>query len=173
VVTIVFPPTNITPATVVNDRILTGRISAPVRGRTPVTYFSVPLQYTAEVAWTVSSGGQALGGLFEGGTAYTATVTLTAISGWTLNGVGANAFTHSGASGTPVNAANTGVVTITFPPTTTVAAAVVNDRDLTYKLPAPMRGGRRLLLFIHPNTRGQWTGWWGEPARPTTCSRRG
>jgi hypothetical protein len=155
VVTVAFPSTTSVAAQMVNERNLTGMISAPVRGGTPVTYFSVPLQYTAEVAWTVSSGGQALGGLFEGGTAYTATVTLAAASGYTFNGIPANAFTHFGASGTPVNAANTGVVTITFPPTTTVAAVVVNDRDLTYKLPAPMRGGTPVSSVSSPQYTGQ------------------
>jgi hypothetical protein len=137
----------------VNDLDLTGRVPAPVRGGTPVSYFSAP-QYTGNVAWSVTAGGQALGGLFEAGTAYTATVSLTAVSGYTFTGVGANAFTCGGAAGTTVNAANTGVVTIAFPATSGIAATAVDDLDLTYKLPAPVRGGTPVTYISAPQYTG-------------------
>ncbi|MDR1250956.1 MAG: hypothetical protein LBK62_02200, partial [Treponema sp.] len=153
-VVIAFPATNTTPATVVNDLNLTGKVAAPVRGGTPAGYFSTS-QYTGTVAWTVTSGGQALGGLFEAGTAYTATVTLTAVSGFTFAGVGANAFTHSG--GTAANAANTGLVTISFPATTSVAAIPVSDLDLTYKVPAPVKDGTPAVYISDPQYTGTVT----------------
>jgi hypothetical protein len=125
-------------AAAVSDVDLTNKVSVPVRGGTPVSYFSAS-QYTGNVSWSVSSGGQAVGGLFEAGTAYTATVTLTAVSGHTLSGA---SFTYSGAL-TVSNSAGSGGVVITFPAISGVAAITVSDRDLPYKLPAPMRGGRR------------------------------
>jgi hypothetical protein len=118
----------------VTDLDLTPHIPTPVTGGTPVKQFSVP-QYTGTVAWTPQDGE------FRINTAYTAAVTLTAVSGYTLSGVGANAFTHSGASSV-TNAADSGTVTITFPATTGTAVAVpVNDLDLTPHISAPAAGG--------------------------------
>ena len=76
--------------------------------------------YTGAVTWA-SSGG-ALGGTFAAATVYTATITLTPTSGYTLTGVSANFFTVAGA--TPVtNLANAGVITAVFPATTTTISA--------------------------------------------------
>jgi hypothetical protein len=63
----------------------------------------------------------AVTGTFVANTSYTATITLTTKAGYTLQGVGANSFTVTGA--TVNNAADSGVVTATFP--ATVAAAPV------------------------------------------------
>jgi hypothetical protein len=131
--TVPFPATTIAAALTVNDLALSAKIPTPVRNETPVTYFSAP-QYTGNVVWSP-------GGIFEAATAYTAKVTLTAASGWTFNGVGADAFTHSGAAGTPANDADSGVVTITFPQIGSVAAQVVSERNLTGRISAPVRGG--------------------------------
>jgi hypothetical protein len=163
-VTITFPMTNSTPVAMVIDWDLTYKLPVPVRGGTPITYFSDP-QYTGNVAWSVTAGGQSLRGLFEGGTAYTATVTLTAVSGYTFNGVGANAFTHSGAVGPVTNAANTGVVTIPFPATASVTAAAVSDLDLTAKLPSPVMGGTAVTYFSAPQYTGtvDWSVTSGSP----------
>jgi len=67
------------------------------------------------------SGGTLLGsftnsGSFAATTQYTATITLTAKSGYTLQGVSANFFTVVGAT-TVSNSANSGVVTAVFPAT--------------------------------------------------------
>jgi hypothetical protein len=105
------------------------------------------------VVWTVTSGGQALGGLFEAGTEYTAVVTLTAASGYTLTGVGADGFNHTGKSGIS-NGANSGVVTVTFPATTGVAAIPVDDLDLIYKVPVPVRGGTPAAYISSPQYTG-------------------
>jgi hypothetical protein len=141
-----FPQTTDVPVKPVTDLTLTGKLSAPVNGGTPATYFSTP-QYTGSVAWDPALPK----GLFGPGTAYTATVTLTAASGYTFAGVGANAFTHGG--GTASNGAGSGVVTIGFPAT---AAMPVTDLDLTPYLPAPVVGEPAVgKLFPEPP---QYTG---------------
>ena len=89
-------------------------VTAPVVGATPVTTITAGTGYTGTVAWSGSPV------TFAGNTAYTATITLTATSGYTLTGVTANFFTVSGA--TPVtNSANSGTVSAAFP---TTAASV-------------------------------------------------
>jgi hypothetical protein len=85
-------------------------VTAPVQGATPVTAITANAQYTGTVAW---SGTPAT---FAYAAEYTATITLTAKSGYTLQGVSAGFFTVAGALSVS-NAANSGVVTATFPPT--------------------------------------------------------
>jgi hypothetical protein len=121
-------------------------------------------QYTGNVVWKVTSGGQTLGGLFEAGTAYTATVTLTAVSGWTFSGVGADGFNHTGKSGIS-NGANSGVVTITFPATTSIPVAPIDSVALTNVLPAPITGASPLMSFNTGTYSGTaaWTTGGGTP----------
>jgi hypothetical protein len=78
--TIAFPETGGAPGAV-TDLDLTPYLAAPVTGETPQTAIpgSAP-QYTGTVTWT-SSGGGAVGGQFEAGKVYTATVRLTAKPG--------------------------------------------------------------------------------------------
>jgi hypothetical protein len=95
--------------TVVYDTNLTGRISRPINGVTPVLNIA-GIQYTGTVTWTPAHGAFQLGGL------YTAVITLKAAPGYTFAGIGQNAFTHDDAPGAVVNAAGNGVVTIAFPP---------------------------------------------------------
>jgi sugar lactone lactonase YvrE len=154
-VTIVFEPTSNVAAIVVNDLDLTGKIAKPVRGGTAAAYFSAP-QYTGNVAW--SADGQALRGLFEANTAYTATVTLSAASGYTFDGLPANAFTHGGKDSI-TNPANTGTVTIVFPSTGSAVAAAVSDLNLTGKVARPVRGGTPAAYFSAPQYTGavEWS----------------
>ena len=98
-------------------------VTAPVTGATPVTTTTAGTGYTGTVSWT-SSGG-ALVGNFAGATAYTATITLTPTSGYTLTGVTANFFTVTGGT-TVTNLADSGVITAVFPATaTTIATAAI------------------------------------------------
>jgi hypothetical protein len=121
-------------STVINDLVLTGRVTAPVKNATPVTTFSETSQYSGTIVWQTAEGAP-VSGSFTAGTVYKAVVLLSAKSGFTFTGVAANAFTYSGA--TVTNAANSGTVTITFP--ATVAAgeeenvtidSLANDLDL-------------------------------------------
>jgi uncharacterized repeat protein (TIGR02543 family) len=85
-------------------------VTPPVTGVTPVTTIS-GAQYTGTVTWA-----PAVDGTFAALTPYTATITLTAKDGFTLQGVAANFFTVEGAT-TVSNAANSGVITAAFPAT--------------------------------------------------------
>jgi len=84
-------------------------VLAPVAGATSVKTFT-STQYNGTVVWNNSNPDT-----FAAGVAYTATITITPNSGYTLTGVGANAFTVAGVSAT--NVANTGVITAVFPST--------------------------------------------------------
>jgi hypothetical protein len=141
VVTIVFPATGGV-AVPVTDLTLTGKILAPVNGGEPVREFSAS-QYTGEVSWDPAPSNNAFGP----GTAYKATVTLTAASGHTFTGVKKDAFTHGG--GTPSNDAGSGTglqieVTIVFPKTTPEIPTV----DLTGFIPAPVTGAPPKTEFV-------------------------
>jgi hypothetical protein len=111
IVTITFPATD--PVTV-DDFELDALVTPPVAKANPVTTPIDDEQYEGTIAWQ-TSGGAPHGGAFGYGTAYKAVVTLTAKTGWTFAGVAQDAFGYSGASA--ANAANSGIVTITFPET--------------------------------------------------------
>jgi uncharacterized repeat protein (TIGR02543 family) len=89
-------------------------VTAPVLAETPVTAITETAQYAGTVAWK-DADGTALEGNFAPSTAYTATITLTAKSGFTFEGVEEDFFTVEGATAT--NAADSGVVTAVFPAT--------------------------------------------------------
>jgi hypothetical protein len=151
-----FPETTGVPEVVAVDEFdLTYKIPAPVWGGTPVAYLSAP-QYAGNVTWAPPHSG-----LFEEGTAYTATVALTAALGFTFTGVGANAFGHDGKDAAksphPANAAGSGTVRIVFPATTEEKAAVVDDLDLTGKILAPAAEGIPVAYFFPPLSP-QYTG---------------
>jgi hypothetical protein len=112
-----------TPITLINTFNLTSLVTAPARGAAPDTTEIDTSQYTGAVVWRNSATGAAAGAAFAPITIYKAEVTLAAKAGYTLQGVGANSFAHSGATAT-TNAADSGVITIVFP--TTAAAAVTS-----------------------------------------------
>jgi hypothetical protein len=100
---------------VVYDTDLTGRISRPIEGLTPVGSIVAP-QYAGIVTWTPAHR------TFQADVVYTAELGLQAAEGYTFTGIGQNAFTHGAAQGTVTNPAGSGTVRITFQP----AAASVN-----------------------------------------------
>jgi hypothetical protein len=85
-------------------------LTAPVSGLKPVTGITENAQYSGTVSWS-----PAVSGTFAKSVVYTATITLSAKTGYTLQGVAANFFTVSGAA-TVSNSANSGVITAVFPP---------------------------------------------------------
>jgi hypothetical protein len=94
-------------------------VAAPFYMQTPVTEITETDQYTGTVTWSGSPV------TFAATTVYTATITLTAKSGYTLTGVAADFFTVAGA--TPVNnSADSGVVTAVFPITGSAPPTVIN-----------------------------------------------
>ena len=105
VVTVVFPATDI----VVNLAAIP-RVTAPAIGATPVTTITGTAQYTGTVVWS------GIPTTFAVSTVYTATITLTAKTGYTLTGVTADFFTVAGST-SDTNPVNSGVVTAVFPAT--------------------------------------------------------
>ena len=85
-------------------------VTIPVTGATPAAAITETAQYTGTVSWNPNVD------TFAAETAYTATITLTAKTGYTLEGVTENFFTVAGA--TASNAVNSGVITAVFPATT-------------------------------------------------------
>jgi hypothetical protein len=102
---------------------LSGLITAPAAGAAPQASIPDQPQYTGAITWQTGTG-SAVSGNFAAFTVYKAVVTLTAKSGFTFQGVGADAFFHTGASGVS-NAANSGIVTVAFPATGRTAEALV------------------------------------------------
>jgi hypothetical protein len=116
VVTITFPATGASGQDmVVSAFSLDGLVTAPVRDAQPDTRTINTTQYTGTITWQ-TAGGAAHNGAFAASTVYKAVVILAAKNGYTFNGVAAGSFSYSGATAI-TNAANSGVVTITFQPT--------------------------------------------------------
>ena len=156
-VSISFPATTSVVAAVVSDLALTFNVPAPAAGAAPVTSFAGP-QYAGYVRWSPSPG------VFMAGTVYQATVRLSAASGYTFNGVGANAFSHiyapGGVSGA-VESDGTYTVTIVFPVTGGAAVIPVTDRVLTYNVASPVTGATPVSSFAGAQYAGTVV-WWEE-----------
>jgi len=108
----VVPSDAVVPSDTIVTNLAISGVTAPATGASPVTSVD-SAQYSGSVAWS-----PAVTGTFNGATAYTATITLTAKAGYTLVGVAANSFTVAGANSVG-NAADSGVVTAVFPATAT------------------------------------------------------
>jgi len=103
VITALFPAARPAPRVITIDAI-SG--ITPAVGETPVTVITENEQYSGTVTWSPDHS------TFAANTQYTATITLTPKTGYTLQGVTRNFFTVSVATAT--NAANSGVVTAVF-----------------------------------------------------------
>jgi hypothetical protein len=99
-----------------------GGVTPPKTGSHPKGHIVETDQYTGTVTWSPSPINFSLAdpeynsSKFAGATVYTATITLTPKTGYTLTGVPANFFTVAGAT-TVTNAAGSGVITAVFPTT--------------------------------------------------------
>ena len=120
-------------------------IPAPIAGEKPV-YRINGEQFTGTITWSPDL----IDSKFGPQTVYTATITLTPKVGYTLSGVAANFFTVEGATSVS-NAANSGVVTATFPQTGT---AVVWDNSL-WEVTTPETGKTPVLDFTGSNYTGK------------------
>jgi len=103
VVTAIFPATS---QAVIDISAIPG-VTPPVSGETPVATITETAQYTGTVSWSP------LDNPFAATKVYTATITLTAKSKYTLSGVAANYFTVAGAR-IVMNDADSGSVTAEF-----------------------------------------------------------
>jgi formylglycine-generating enzyme required for sulfatase activity len=101
---------------------LDGLVEAPVVTVMPQDVFVGTGQYSGTIAWKKVEGDESFTGAFAGLTAYKAILTLSANPGYTFNGLLANTFSYDGAS--VANEADSGIVTIVFPPTTAVPADI-------------------------------------------------
>jgi hypothetical protein len=125
--------------TVIDDFNLTPYITKPISGTTAVVSFAGP-QYTGTAIWKDSDTQAVLTGPFLPVTAYTAELTLIPVPGYTLTGVGADAFNHTGAESIS-NPAGSGAISVSFSPTGTLGSpTVVYDLDLTNCIPMPVSG---------------------------------
>ena len=135
VVTIIFPETlDAFTDAVVTMTDLTALLPAPVADIVRSSAIIPHFQISGSVQWELENGAVPTGSTFTGGAAYRAIVTLDAEYGYTLTGVAANSFTHAGATSIS-NAANDGVVTITF---TRTGPQVLAHRNLTELITAPV-----------------------------------
>ncbi|MFH1201252.1 MAG: YDG domain-containing protein, partial [bacterium] len=98
-------------------------ITTPAPDGLPTSSIADTLQYTATISWTDNPS------VFTGNTAYTATITLTPKTGYTLTGIPANFFTVSGA--TTTNAADSGTITAVFPATALKQLTIADPASLT------------------------------------------
>ena len=94
-------------------------IDPPVSGKAPGASIAATAQYTGSISWSPAIEG----GVFEYGTEYTATITLTPKPGYGPYGIPADYFKVVGASSV-TNEAETGVVKAVFPKTGAADAAV-------------------------------------------------
>jgi hypothetical protein len=125
-------------------------LSVPLPGNVPDTSVTPGTGYTASVSWSPNHAA------FVSNTSYTATITLTAATDYTLTGVAANFFTVVGSS-SDTNPVNSGVVTAVFPG----VVYAINEVG-----PA---GG---LIFITPTTVGNTTGKYFEAAAADLSSTK-
>ncbi len=157
VLTVVFPATHAAQQnpTMVSDTTLTG-LTVPATGGTPVTSLT-DAQYSATVTWSNSPV------LFAASTGYTATVTLTAASDYTLSGLTAVSFAVPGSSSLTYN---NGVLTVVFPATQAAqqnSPTAVTD-TVIHGLTVPVTGATP-VTSITPDS--QYTGtvtWSTSPA---------
>jgi len=149
IVTAVFPSTGGTETdpVVIELAVIEG-ISIPVTGETPVTVIE-HVQYTGTVTWEPNHS------VFESKTEYTATIILTAKTGFTLHGVDVDFFTVKDAIST-TNSANSGVVIAVFPSTagTSTDPAVI-DIAAIHGIPLPVTGERPVT---HITENAQFSG---------------
>jgi len=105
-------------------------VTVPVTGRIPVTSITENAQYSGTVTWSPNHS------TFAVNTQYTATITLTAKTDNTLQGVAANFFTVTGAASVSNNA-NSGIITAIFPATGAVItiAAIQGVAPITGRTP--------------------------------------
>jgi len=110
-------------------------LAIPATTETPVKTITANAQYSGTVTWSPNHP------TFAASTAYTATITLTAKEGYTLQGVAANFFTVAGALLTSNNA-NSGIITAIFPVTTTINSNTdpINISSVNISITAPVKG---------------------------------
>jgi hypothetical protein len=157
VITAVFPKTGGTTAnpTVISIAAIPG-ITIPETGKAPVKTITETAQYTGTVTWSPADNP------FKVSTIYTATITLTPKTGFTLQGVAANFFTVAGATSVS-NSANSDIVTAVFSQTggTAENPAVISAAAIQ-GITIPETGGTPVTIIENSQYSGTVT-WHGNP----------
>ena len=109
-------------------------VTAPTLGGSPVTTTTATPQHTGTVTWTPSHNP------FQADTTYTATITLTPATGFTLQGTAANSFTVAGATSV-THDANSGIIMAVFP--AIGSPAPINSVAIT-NVQTPITGATRI-----------------------------
>lgn len=130
-------------------------VPVPVLGETSVTSFETA-QYTAVVTWSPNHSP------FQAETEYTATITLTAKSGFTLSDVPANFFSVSGAQNS-ANTINTAVITATYESTSLNQVRFVSERSTYTPVQTVSAGGLVSEPEMPERTGHSFLGWFKEP----------
>jgi hypothetical protein len=119
-VTINFAPTGSANYTIVYDTVLTSLVPKPVISMTPIRTIAA-LQYTGTVTWVPPHN------TFQKDTQYTAVLTLAAVQGYTFTGIGQDVFSHGDSKIPVTNLANSGTVTVAFPPAASATYMVIQS----------------------------------------------
>ena len=150
---------------IINAAIIHG-INYPVTGKGPPARNIDSTQYSGIVNWNPDVSDE-----FAAGISYTATITLTAKSGYTLQGVEADFFKVAGVISV-TNAANSGIVTAVFPRTD-----ALSDIEIIKKIPGltpPLAGAVpvRSIETDHYTGSVTWSPYVNETfsARPYTAT---
>ncbi len=159
-------PNPATPATPATDTAITlaaiPGVTTPLLGSTPVTTITETTQYTGTVAWNGSPM------TFAASTMYTATITLTAKAGYTLNGVAADFFTVAGAT-SDSNPVNSGVVTAVFPATGASQDSVINIAAIL-GVPTPVLGATPVTTITETAQYAGTVAWSDAPVTFTAST---
>jgi len=146
------PPVASTPVdTVINISAIHG-VVAPTKDGIPVTKIAENEQYSGTVTWNGNPF------VFAKATVYTATITLTAKPGYTLQGVSANFFTVAIATSVS-NDVNSGVITAVFPSTAAHIIDIAAIRGVT----VPVKGEQPVRVITESEQYSGTVEWNNDP----------
>jgi hypothetical protein len=128
-------------------------VVAPVTGGIPVTVITENDQYSGTVTWSGNPSA------FAPVTQYTATITLTPKTEYTLQGVTSNFFTVAGVT-TVSNSANSGVITAVFPQTAAIMINIAAIQGVT----APVRGATPVTVITENDQYSGTVSWNDNPS---------
>jgi len=108
----------LTPSNTPIDMPVISGIRPPFISASPVAMATETPEYTSTVSWTPNDG------VFIGNTVYTAKITITPKTAYSLAGIPENFFTVAGTSSPATNSANSGVINATFPVTNPIETTI-------------------------------------------------
>ncbi|MCD2492708.1 leucine-rich repeat protein [Lacrimispora sp. NSJ-141] len=127
-------------------------VTVPVRGEAPVTEILETEQYTGTVAWSPDPGAA-----FAGDTEYTAVITLTPKTGYSLRDIVANFFTVEGAVAT--NDAGSGVVSAKFIPAYSLTVQAGGGGTVSGTASGSYKPGTSISVTATASSGYSFSGW--------------